>query len=228
MPSAIDPSQPPALAPTTAGVRANFLAAKNEIDTLQLALAGANRKTDDLGNRYRINQVAGQAMMPQCAGGVTVSAVALSAANLRMYPFICPSDGTLDNYKINITTVGAGNCRIGIYDEDPLNPGMPGLALDQSPEITQNALGVMMQACAVPVLKGQRLFLLHHSVIAATYTSLTALQMPVPYPPAAATFTSGRNMGSIATAYAPLPADASGLGWTLALSTAPMIGVVIS
>lgn len=227
MPSIIDPSQPPALAPTTAGVRANFLAAKNEIDALQLAAIDAALRTDDLGNRYKTSQIAGEMMCPQVAAGVTPATTAFSAANLRMYPFIVPADGTLNALKTNITVIGAGNCRYGLYAESASVPGTPGLQLFASAELSQNNLGILTAACNVAVKKGQRLFFVHHSVIAATYTSITALQSTVPYPPAAGSFTAGRNMGTLATAYAPLPADLTGTAWVYSLSALMMLGVVI-
>jgi hypothetical protein len=227
MPSTIDPSQPPALAPTTAGVRANFLAAKNEIDALQLQAAAALLRTDDLGNRYKTSEIAGEMMCPQVIGGVTPSATAFSAGTLRMFPFTAPRAGNITALKTNITVVGAGNCRYGLYAESASVPGTPGLQLFASAELSQNALGILTAACNVPVLKGQRLFFVHHSAIAATYTSITALQSPVPYPPAALSFTAGRNMGSLATAYAALPADLTGTGWTYALAVLMMLGIVI-
>lgn len=228
MTSAIDPAIPPAIAPTTAGVRANFLAAKNEIEALQALAILAEQRTDDLGSRYDTAEIAGQMMCPQAAAGVTVSTAALAAGAQRFYPFLSPKSGTLNSYMLNVTVVGAGNMRMGIYAESETYPGMPGAILDASPELSQNALGILLQPCAIPVTKGQRLFLVHHSAIAATYTSLTALQMPVPYPPAVASFTVGRNMGSFTTAYAALPASLDGTAWTLALSTAPLVGITIS
>lgn len=42
MPSAIDPTQPPSLNPTTAAMRANMLAAKNEIEALQTGVLPTN------------------------------------------------------------------------------------------------------------------------------------------------------------------------------------------
>lgn len=228
MASAIDPAMPSAIAPTTASVRANFLAAKNEIEALQAADILQAQRTDDLGSRLNTTQVAGQMLTPQCIGGVTVSTSAIAAGALRFYPFLAPFTGTLQSYMLNITTVGAGNARMGLYAESESFPGMPGALLDDAGEFSQNALGIVTRSCSIPVTKGQRLFLVHHSAIAATYTALTALQMPVPYPPAVASFTSGRNMGSYTTAYAALPANLDGYPWTLALAACPMIGITIA
>lgn len=228
MPSAIDPTQPPAIAPTTAGVRANFVAAKAEIEALQAADILLAQRTDDLGRRLSTLEVAGLMMTPQAIGGVTVSTLAVTPNTLRFYPFICPKDGTLSSYMLNITTLGAGNARMGIYAESESFPGMPGLQLDDAGEFSQGATGIITRACGFAVTKGQRLYLVHHSAIAATYTALTALQMPVPYPPAIGSFTTGRNCGTYATAYAALPPDLSGYGWTLALAAAPMVGITVA
>ncbi len=228
MTSAINPANPTAIAPTTASVRANFTAAKSEIEALQAAAIIQAQRTDDLGSRVNTTLVAGQMLTPQCIGGVTVSTNAIAAGALRMYPFLAPFTGTLQSYMLNITTIGAGNARMGLYAESVSFPGMPGAQLDDAGEFTQNALGIVTRSCSIQVTKGQRLFLVHHSAIAATYTALTALQMPVPYPPAIGSFTSGRNMGSYTTAYAALPANLDGYAWTLSLAACPMLGITIA
>lgn len=228
MTSAIDPANPTAVAPTTASVRANFAAAKAEIEALQAADVIQAQRTDDLGSRVNTTDISGQMLTPQCLGGVTAATTAVAAGALRFYTFLAPFTGDLQSYMLNITTIGAGNARMGLYAESESFPGLPGAQLDDAGEFSQNSLGVVARSCSIPVTKGQRLFLVHHSVIAATYTSLTALQMPVPYPPAIGSFTSGRNMGSFTTAYAALPASLDGYAWTLALAACPLIGITVA
>lgn len=122
MTSAIDATKPIAGTPTTESVRANFLAAKNEIEALQSFDSALMHPLVPFVRRGAASMhIAGD------IAGTALTTLALTALRCYLIPFTVGKALPVSQLMASVTTLLAGTGSLGIYANDPTgdidNPG---------------------------------------------------------------------------------------------------------
>ncbi len=108
----------------------------------------------------------------ECAAALTTGAP--SANVLRAIPFIAPSrGGVLDRIAIAVTTLLAGNARIGIYRNTSESNLYPSDLLVDSGDLSTATTGVKAATINVSLVPGELYWFAHVGSVAATLRCLT-------------------------------------------------------
>ena len=146
MASAIDPTKPTAGNATTASVRANFSAAKTEIELLQTDTAThyANQNNPhalasdiipDTTERVPSNYV------PGYTNSTALTVTAIVAGKIYLAPFKVPYKCQLANASIDVTTGAAGNVQLALYGVTSIAKSFPKALLNSSASISTAGTG---------------------------------------------------------------------------------------
>lgn len=129
---------------------------------------------------------------------------------LRAFPLICPPrKGTIDQLAFNVTTLLAGNARIGAYrNADKAGQNLyPGALIVDSGDISTAAAGVKTYATSITFDPGELLWLTHVGSVAATLRCLGLAGIDVKLLGLGTALSTAPSLGiSVAHAYAALPA----------------------
>jgi hypothetical protein len=128
---------------------------------------------DRIGDLFNFRRIGATADRWYCAGKLNNAALSTGAptANvLRAVPFIVPYNTTLDRIAINVTTLTAGNQRLGIFSDD--GNCHPGARLLDAGVVTTGTTGVKSITISQAVAAGTLLWLVSVGDAAPTVRSL--------------------------------------------------------
>lgn len=207
--SAIDTTQPPEGAATTAAVRANFTAAKQEIEALTAQFDDPTKFHDHETFRHWACNYGSKIFIPYIAKFAAVGSTAMVAGRRHALPFFVPRDMQVANLRLQITAAHASNFQVGVYAADVTNPLMPGEKLWATGEISANSTGVITMPVNAGILKNTLYYLLMHWQGSPTVRNFAGTDL-LPFFPRAATSVDG-NFPLLAetVTYATLPQNLS-------------------
>lgn len=166
-------------------------------------------------NGYQHGATLGAGETWKMAGQQTALAVTTGAPTvnvLRAFPFIAPDrGGTCDRISFSVTVGGAGNGRVGLFDNTSDSVLYPSTRLADGGSVSVAGAGVKTANISVPLKPGRMYWLAHVQSIAATLQCLSigGCAPSLGINPAMTLFRVGI---SVAFAFAPLPATFPGGG----------------
>lgn len=228
MTSAIDPANPIEGTPTTLSVRANFAAAKAEIDALQLRTPSFPEPIGAVGHQVKPSEYAGLfvcAQTPFCAALATTSQ---TAEVRRVIPLVMPRSGTITQVGLEVTTGVASSLYLGLYRPAAGDIYQPGERLAYANAISTAAPAWKMLDCDVEVISGDVLFLYYIVTAAAvTMRTIAAASTLAFWPPGIAATAMGRNIATVTGATYPAPADLTGALAGPLQSAVPLVRIIM-
>jgi hypothetical protein len=103
-------------------------------------------------------------------GGIAATTLALPSARLYAIPFFCPTTFKMGQIDINVTTLSAGNARLGIYEDN--GKCAPGKLLLDAGEVATGTTGVK-GITITKILRGGKLYWL--ALVCAATPTIRAL-----------------------------------------------------
>jgi hypothetical protein len=135
--------------------------------------------------------------------GTALTTGAVVAGRLYAIPFVVPKRIRIDRIAINVTTLGTGNARMGIYESD--EKGYPSKRLCASAEVSVSSTGVKSATVDVVLMPGLKWLV----VVAAGTPTLRSFAVAslIPILGHGSSLGTAANFGLyVAYAYAALPA----------------------